>query len=280
MKRILITGADSYIGTSVEKWLKRSEFSGMYQVDTVDMRGERWKNKDFSGYDTVFHVAGIAHQKETKENETLYYKINCNLAIEAAVKARDNGVKQFIFLSSMSVYGVSEGMIDKKTVPHPQTHYGKSKYQAEKKLVQLSCEKFQIAIVRPPMVYGKGCKGNYQLLRKAALYSPVFPDIKNKRSMIYVDNLAEYIRHLIENRSEGIFLPQNSQYTCTSEMVKMIAHFNGKKLCLTNIFNWGIKCVMGNKTVKKVFGSLYYDTEGELSCSMIPWKETIRETEK
>ena len=61
MKRILITGADSYIGTSVEKWLKRSEFSGMYQVDTVDMRGEGWKQKDFSGYDTVFHVAGIAH---------------------------------------------------------------------------------------------------------------------------------------------------------------------------------------------------------------------------
>lgn len=159
MKKILITGANSYIGTSFEKYM--AQWPEKYQVDTVDMIDGTWREKDFSGYDTVFHVAGIAHQKETQENAELYYKINRDLAFDTAVKAKTDGVKQFIFLSSMSVYGLETGVITKETVPTPKSNYGKSKLQAEELLNGLADETFKVAILRPPMVYGKGCKGNY-----------------------------------------------------------------------------------------------------------------------
>ena len=100
MKKILITGANSYIGTSFENYIRKN-FSETYAVDTVDMIDGNWREKSFAGYDSVFHVAGIAHRKETRETAHLYYEVNCDLAIETADKAKKEGVKQFIFLSSM-----------------------------------------------------------------------------------------------------------------------------------------------------------------------------------
>ena len=96
MKKILITGKDSYIGTQVEQYLKNK---GEYQIDTLDMRKEDWKQYDFSAYDVVFHVAGIAHAdtgKMTKERKQLYYSVNTKLTLETAHKAKKDGVKQFI----------------------------------------------------------------------------------------------------------------------------------------------------------------------------------------
>src|SRR5699024_3355509 len=103
MKKILITGVNSYVGNSLEKRLEKD--SEKYQVDKVSLRDSSWKEKDFSTYNSIVHVAGIAHRKETKENEHLYYQVNRDLAFRVAKKAKDNGVKHFIFLSSMSVYG-------------------------------------------------------------------------------------------------------------------------------------------------------------------------------
>ena len=128
MKKILITGANSYIGTSFEKYLKEN-YPDEYIVDTVDMIDGSWREKSFAGYDSVFHVAGIAHQKETKKNAHLYYEVNRDLAVETAKKAKSEGVKQFIFLSSMSVYGMDTGVITKETKPNPKSNYGKSKFQ-------------------------------------------------------------------------------------------------------------------------------------------------------
>lgn len=113
MKKILITGKNSYIGESVENWLLKEP--DKYKVDTVDMKDGSWKEKDFSEYDVVFHVAGIAHIKETSDNQELYYKVNRDLAYETAQKAKQGGIKQFVFLSSMSVYGVETGVINKNT---------------------------------------------------------------------------------------------------------------------------------------------------------------------
>ena len=113
MKKILITGANSYIGVSFENYMK--QWADEYSVDTVDMIDGTWREKDFGGYDAVFQVAGIAHKKETKENFELYYKVNRDLAIETAKKAKKDGVKQFIFLSSMSVYGMDTGVITNET---------------------------------------------------------------------------------------------------------------------------------------------------------------------
>ena len=183
MKRVLITGKDSYIGTKFAQWL--SQWPDKYKVEEVDLKDANWKEKDFSSYDVVFHVAGIAHVKETKENKELYYKVNRDLAYKAASKAKKEGINHFVFLSSMSVYGIETGVIKKNTKLNPKSNYGKSKLQAEEFINSLQDDNFSVAILRPPMTYGKGCKGNYPRLSKLALKVPFFPDVKNKRSMVY-----------------------------------------------------------------------------------------------
>ena len=276
MKKVLITGKDSYIGISLEQWLMKEPDN--YQVDTVDMKDESWKEKDFSEYDTVFHVAGIAHVKETQENRDLYQKINTDLAVEAAKKAKKEGVEQFIFLSSMSVYGVEKGIITESTALLPKTAYGKSKMEAEALIRDLQTDSFVIAVLRPPMVYGKGCKGNYPRLAEFALKIPVFPNIDNERSMIYIDNLTEFVKNLIDQRKDGLFFPQNAEYVNTSEMVRLIAEIHGKKMIMTKLFN-PILRMMNISTINKLFGNLVYDKNIASNISLVEFVETIRKTE-
>lgn len=256
MKKILITGANSYIGTSFEQWL--AQWPDKYSIDKVSLRDDLWKEKDFAEYDVVFHVAGIAHIKETKGNADLYYKVNRDLAYEVAQKAKADGVKQFIFLSSMSVYGIESGVIDKDSVLNPKSNYGKSKLQAEKLIVPMENDVFRIAVLRPPIIYGENCKGNYPRLANLALKFPFFPDIKNERSMLYIDNLCELVRMLIDDCSSGLFLPQNEEYVCTSEMVNLIAEVHGKKMWMTKLFN-PLLILLKADTVNKVFGDLVYE---------------------
>lgn len=256
MKRILITGKNSYVGTSLENWL--GKYPDRYSIDSISVRDDLWKEKDFSKYDVVFHVAGIAHIKETKENASLYYKVNRDLAYEVAQKAKSEGVKQLIFLSSMSVYGINTGVIDKDTPLKPISNYGKSKLQAEKMIIPLGSERFKIAIIRPPMIYGRECKGNYVRLSKLAMKAKLFPDIENRRSMIYIENLCEFVRLLIDDHNSGIFFPQNNEYICTTEMVKYIAEVHGRKIWTIKFFNPILKLI-STDTIKKVFGDLIYE---------------------
>lgn len=268
MKKILITGANSYIGTSFEKWV--GQWPEAYTVHTLDMQDEHWREYDFSSYDVVFHVAGIAHAdtgKITEEEKAKYFKVNRDLAIETAQKAKDNQVKQFIYMSSIIVYGESgkigkEKVITKDTLPKPANFYGESKLQAEQGILPLSENTFKVVILRPPMIYGKNSKGNYPTLAKAAKKLPIFPDIENKRSMLHIDNLCEFIRLMILNEEQGIFFPQNKEYVNTAEMVKAIAEVHGKKIKLTKVFNPIIKG-LGNfvSLIDKAFGSLVYEKE-------------------
>lgn len=256
MKKVLITGAKSYIGASVEKWL--GNYSDEYCLDTVDMEKPNWQVKDFSSYDVVFHVAGIAHKPVKRKFKDLYYAVNRDLAIAAAKKAKSEGVKQFIFMSSMAVYGRRAEVIDGGTVPQPANHYGKSKLMAEAGILLLQDDGFKSAILRPPLVYGNGAKGNYRRLAKFARKSPVFPSISNRRSMLYIDNLCEFIRLIIDNEEAGIFFPQNEEYVVTAEMVKIIAGLYGKKIALTKLFNPLIRLGIRTQLLGKVFGSLVY----------------------
>ena len=215
MKKILITGANSYIGMSLEQYL--SQWPEAYRVDTVDMVSDSWRELSFSGYDAVFHVAGIVHQADSKDDPAqaeLYDRVNARLPVEVAQKAREAGVKQFIFMSSASVYGLTAPlgkvvMITKDTPLKPADNYGISKAKAEEGLAALAGEGFKLAILRPPMIYGKGCKGNYVTLAKLAKKLPVFPWVENQRSMLYIENLSEFVRLILEDEAEGIFCPQN-----------------------------------------------------------------------
>lgn len=269
MKRILITGAGSYIGTSFDRYLKE-KYPGQYEVDTVDMVDGSWRKKSFSGYDSVFHVAGIAHSdngKISEEKAKLYYSVNTELTIETAKKAKQDSVKQFIFMSSAIVYGESapigkQKIITKDTPVSPANCYGDSKVQAENGIRPLNDDDFKAVILRPPMIYGKGSKGNYPTLSKFAQKLPVFPYVKNERSMLYIENLCKFVRLMVENEECGTFFPQNSEYSNTSEMVKMIAEAHGKGIHLIRGFTWALKLLSHfTGVVNKAFGNLSYEME-------------------
>jgi UDP-glucose 4-epimerase len=285
MKNILITGKNSYIGTSLENWLMREP--DKYKVDTVDMKDGSWKGKDFSQYDVVFHVAGIAHVSSDPKMEDLYYKVNRDLTIETAKKAKAEGVKQFIFMSSIIVYGDSSSskrVIDKNTVPTPSNFYGNSKLQAEEGIRGLESDEFKIVVLRPPMIYGKDSKGNYPKLANLAKKIPLFPDIDNERSMLHIDNLCEFIKVMIDHEESGLYFPQNKEYVKTSELVRAIAEVYGKKIWMISWMNWLIRMMFGIGIVNKVFGNLVYEKSmsdyDKANYRIRTFKESIELTEK
>lgn len=289
MIKILITGANSYIGTSFKKYL--SKWSEEYFVDTVDMIDGSWRQKDFSIYDTVYHVAGIAHsdiKKVSDERKAFYYKINTELAIETASKAKNDGVKQFIFMSSAIIYGNSAPIgvlkvITKDTPPAPSNFYGDTKLKAEKGIIPLADDAFKVCILRPPMIYGKGSKGNYPVLAKLAVKLPFFPEINNQRSMLYIENLLKFVKLMIDNEEQGVFFPQNAEYINTSELVKMIAAVHGKKICLLKGFGWILRILsLFIPVINKAFGNLVYElsmSEYYYEYQIIDIPHSVLETE-
>ena len=272
MKKVLITGANSYIGTSFHNWIKENEPE--IETDKLSLRDDAWKGEDFSKYDSIFHCVGKAHvdvDTLTEEVSKEYFKINCDLAYETALKAKKEGVKQFIYLSSIIVYGDSapigkSKIIDRSTPLTPANFYGESKVAAEEKLATLCDDTFKVVIVRPPMIYGKGSKGNYPTLAKFARKLPLFPGIENSRSMLYIGNLCKFLSLMVLGEESGIFFPQNKEYVSTSDMVKKIAQVKGRKIGITPIFNPLIKLIAkGNnkyaKLASKAFGNLCFDKD-------------------
>ena len=259
MKKILVTGANSYIGKNFIDYVNSL---GEFEAQAISVRDDSWKEIDFGQYDVVYDVAGIAHIKETDENRHLYYEVNRDLAVTLAKKAKEEGVKQFIYLSSMSVFGMVEGHITMSTPTGPVNAYGKSKLEAERQIMALASSNFVVTIVRPPMVYGPGCKGNYQLLRKFALKIKAFPNVDNKRSMISIENMSRAVVGMIEHPRTSVWHPQDPEYIRTYDMVKSITEEEGTRLFTIRGFNWLIKLLTKRVGVfKKVFGNLTYDME-------------------
>ena len=283
MKKILITGENSYIGMSFENWI--SKHPDKYAVDTISTMNDEWEKHDFSQYDTVLNVAGIAHVEARASMEPLYYKVNRDLCIKLCDKAKKSGVKQFVFLSSMIVFSNRTPVITKDTTPNPINFYGNSKLQADDHIQAENSDSFFVASVRPCMVYGPNCKGNFGKMTSFAKYMPLFPDYKNQRSMIFIDNLCEFIKQLVDNNERGIFHPQNKEYICTSDAVKKIAEFYGKKIWMTKMFNPFIKLFLPRlNIVNKVFGSYVYQKEisdyNDFSYCVADFKKSIELTLK
>lgn len=282
MKRILITGANSFVGTNIEKWLLKEPEN--FSVDTVDTMNEAWKQADYSKYDTVFHVAGIAHVDPKPEMAPLYYKVNRDLAIEVAKWAKEHGVKQFIYMSSRIVYHASKSMranvTTAETKPDPNDFYGNSKLQAENGLNELASDTFKVAILRPPMIYGPGNKGNLPRLAWLAQKSPIFPAWHNKRSMLHVYNLAEFVKQLIIRELGGTFFPQNAEYADTVEIVRCFAKEHNHKIWITralNPFVW-----LGSfflPQIPKMFSDSYYVqdmSQYDFDYQMISFEDSIK----
>jgi UDP-glucose 4-epimerase len=289
MKRILITGINSYIGKSFKQYM--TQFPN-YKTVSISMRDGSWEDEDFSGFDVIYHVAGLAHSdngKISSEKAEMYYRINRDLTIRLAEKAKREGVGQFIFMSSAIVYGDSGPIGEKRvinpyTVCSPANCYGDSKVQAEIGLKKLQSDNFRVVILRPPMIYGPGCKGNYPVLSLFAEKLPFFPYIKNERSMLFVGNLMAFVKLMIDNNESGVFFPQNREYSNTSELVAMIAEAKGKKIVLLRGLTWAVKFLgIFTGLVNKAFGNLSYDMcmseydRGEYRIYSLP--ESIRITE-
>ncbi|MEK5427759.1 NAD-dependent epimerase/dehydratase family protein [Cytobacillus sp. FSL R7-0680] len=283
MKKILITGKNSYVGTNLAKWL--TVYPDKYSIEFISLRNKEWEKKDFSRYDVVIHVAGIAHVSSAEKMKSIYYMVNRDLTIKTAKKAQSDGVKHFIFMSSIIVYGSDHKvMINKKTVPRPSNFYGNSKLQAEEGIKLLENQNFTVAIIRSPMIYGKGSKGNYLKLSKVAKTLPIFPDIENQRSMLHIDNLCEFLKLIIDHEESGVFFPQNREYVKTSEMVELIAGANGKKIRMTKVFNPILNIVISRLGIfNKVFGNLIYEqsmSEYKEKYQIRSLQESIRRTEE
>ena len=290
LKRVLITGEGSFVGTSVQKHL--NQWPDHYVVTVVGTKKSEWKKVDFSSFDVIYHVAGVAHSDNgniSEEKKNRYYAVNSDLAIDVAKKAKESGCSQFIFMSSMIVYGDSASIgrcrvITAETPYSPTNCYGDSKVRAEKGLMQLNSDSFRVVILRCPMIYGEECKGNFPLLEKLALRMPFFPKVDNKRSMLYIRNLAEFVRLMIDNCEFGVFWPCNREQSNTSELVQMIAACHGKRMKLVPGFCWVLK-LLGHFTgiVNKAFGNMVYeDSLGNYKDEyrLYSLEQSIKETER
>lgn len=262
--RILVIGKSGFVSTSFQTYMKRYPD---IKVDAVSARNGKWKKVDFSEYDVVYNTTGLAHNDARKGTDEQFMALNAKLPVALASKAKRDGVKEFIHMSSMIVYGDmsqlgEDKFITKDTVPKPAGIYGKSKLAGENALRKLESEDFHVALIRSPLIYSEDAVDNFLKLTEYAKKHPIFPDIKNARSMIYADNLCELVRLIAENQSSGIFYPQQDEYICTSKLVKDIARTAGHKMKLTKMFNPILYAVSKRKIfVRKVFGNLAYDME-------------------
>ncbi|MGM9691862.1 MAG: NAD-dependent epimerase/dehydratase family protein [Alloprevotella sp.] len=283
MKKILITGAGSYVGESVRTYLLNTD-PGQFEIDAVDTMNDAWKQADFTRYDVVFHVAGIAHVNADPKMEPLYYKVNRDLTIDVARVAKAAGVKQFVFMSSQIVFHESQSLktevLTAETQPNPNGFYGDSKLQAENGLHELECDSFKVCILRPPMIYGPNSKGNFPRLAKLATKTSIFPCWHNKRSMLYIDNLAEFVKQAVLRGLSGTFYPQNGELADTVEIIRFFAQAANHGIWITRLLNpfvW-----LGSffvQPLNKMFATYYYDprmSKYDFEYQVVGFEESLK----
>lgn len=283
---ILIIGKNSYIGNHIDEWLSKHG----WHVTQLDVLTDEWKTFDYSSYDAIVHVAGIVHQPNCKDWE-LYKRVNADMPVEIAKMAKRCGVKQYIFFSSMGVYGVDKKLtpntIDINTLLLPNDMYGKSKLMAEEGLRKLQDSIFNVVCVRPPSVYGKGCRGGYitgftSIVRKLPIIPQAYTDVK--QSFIYIDNLSEFVRLAIEKNLYGAFCPQDDKSVSANELLQAIA--NGLAVKYRSSRFWGLFVYVFHfiPIIKKAYGGVEYATSlssiDDLDYVIVPFEEGIRRTVK
>jgi len=284
MLSILVIGKNGYIGEHIKHWLDK--YPEKYSTEIVSSMDGEWKNTDFSKFSVVVNTAGIAHINNiTEDMRDMFFSVNRDLAIELASHSKKAGVKQFILFSSMNVYGDRGGTVTNRDATNPTSFYGQSKFEGDMGALALKDGYFKVASIRPPFVYGKGCKGNYNTISHIARKTPIFPDFKNKKSMIYIDNLCEFVRLLIDDGSGGIYTPQNRELVSTTELVRTVAKCHNHKIWFTKLFNWGI---YPTRKILKDISRAFADDCYDLSVSkywnfeycVVDFKESIKRTEK
>lgn len=265
VKKVMLVGIGGYIGGKFTDYINKNYPDWL--IDAVDSMNRKWADADFHGYDAVYNVSGLAHANARHGSEKLYYEVNGQLPIDVATKAKAEGVPMFVQMSSQIVYGDMSGLGEDKVitaeiVPSEPTVYGKSKMMAERGLVALVDNSFQVALVRPPLIYSEFARDNFPRLVNFAKKMPVFPKLKNRQSMVYVDNLCELVKLIIEHNQGGVYYPQQECYIETSKIVADIAEAVGNKMWQTRLFNPALRFLSKMPMfdfIHKAFGSIVYD---------------------
>lgn len=284
--KILIIGKSSYIGNHVDEWLTRHG----HQVEQLNVLDDMWKEFDYSPYDAIIHVAGIVHRPQCQDWE-LYKRVNTDMPVAIATLAKQQGVKQYVFFSTMGVYGVGKelrlNVIDENTplLTNSDYMYGRSKLLAENGLKELEDKNFRISIVRPPSVYGKGCRGGYITgFTKIAKMLPVIPlaYLDARQSFIYIDNLSECIRLIVENKLGGVFCPQDDEIPNANRLLEVISEGIGKKYRTSKLLGWCLRLVSFIPLVNKAYGGISYARElsemPNMNYVVTPFEEGIKKT--
>ena len=282
--RILIIGKNSYIGNHIDDWLTKHG----HQVAQLDVLNNSWKQFDYSPYSSIIHVAGIVHQPQCKDWE-LYKKVNTDMPIAIATMAKEQGVKQYIYFSTMGVYGFGKklkpNIIDENTPLNASGMYSRSKLMAEEGLQKLNDSNFSVALIRPPSVYGKGCKGGYisgfaSIVRRLPIVPKTYENVK--QSFIYIDNLTELVRLIIETNKNGAFCPQDDKAINANELLEYLALGMGKKYIDSRLLGYSVKMLNFLSIVRKAYGGVEYaqslSTIEGTNYVIVPIDEGMRRT--
>lgn len=259
MTRVLITGANSFVGSNYRKYSK------YVVIDEVSLLDTNPEDIHFGNYDVVLHLAAIVHQSRKIEEEE-YFRVNRDLCLKVAEHAKKAGIKQFVFLSTLKVYGgfvKGSELRNEDSECYPEDAYGKSKYAAEKELKKLEDDSFIISIIRTPLVYGEGVKANMISLVKLVDRFPVLPfgKINNRRNFMFAENLVGYIDRIILKGASGIFITMDERALSTTELVTYISKSMGRKILLFKLP--GILKRFGYffaaEKIDRLFGSLEFE---------------------
>jgi nucleoside-diphosphate-sugar epimerase len=230
--KILITGSSGFVGSYfINKYKEK------YEIKTFSFLKDNINNLDCTDIDVVFHLSALVHQMGGASTSE-YERININQTLDLAQKAKESGVKHFIFMSTVKVYGEeTNNKYSENTICNPEDEYGKSKLKAEIELKNLETNSFKVSIIRTPIVYGYGVKANIKSLINLVNRISILPfgKIKNKRSMVYIGNLCYLVDEVITQQKAGIFLASDDEPLSTSKLIELIAKNLDKKLYLLKI---------------------------------------------
>ena len=282
---ILLTGSSGFIGSSFIK-----EYHSQMKINSFSFLKDSLNSLKLNGIDCIVHSGALVHQMNKEPSYEEFYESNVNQTLQLAIKAKKNNVRQFIFISTVKVFGEESNEIYNENSPtKPKDNYGITKKIAEEKLMNLEDKNFKVAILRLPLVFGPGVKANFRSLINLVKKFKILPlgSINNKRSLVFVGNVGQYIFQIIKLNVRGIFIANENENFSTSELIHQIANALDKKVILFSfpLLNQSLK-IFKPKYYQRLFKSFEIDNslskktlkikENKFSCNQ-SFKETISE---
>lgn len=280
---LLITGSTGFIGSYFI-----NQYSSQFIVNTFSFLRDSFDTLKLDGIDCVVHCGALVHQMNEEPSYKQFFDSNVNHTLQMAIKAKASNVKQFIFISTVKVFGEeSKEIFNENSPTNPKDYYGLTKKIAEEKLLKLEDKNFKVAILRLPLVFGPGVKANFRSLINIVNTIKILPlgSINNKRSMVFVGNVCQYIFQIIKLKERGIFIANEDESFSTSELIHQISKALEKNVILFSIplLNKFLK-IIKPKYYQRLFENLEVDNsltkkilkieKNKFSCNQ-SFKETI-----